>query len=134
LPLGRGELVLVVDDEHSIRTIARATLENCGYQVLTAADGTEAVALYAQRQPEIHIVLTDLSMPFLDGLATIRVLQRLNPDVKVILASGTSERTEIPGWAESQTISFLEKPFAADQLLEALQHALHGPATPAKPI
>ena len=60
LPLGQGELILVVDDEESIREITRGTLETFGYSVLTASDGTEALAIYADRKNEIAVVLTDM--------------------------------------------------------------------------
>src|ERR1700752_315888 len=62
LPLGHGELILVVDDEESIREITRGTLETFGYRVLTASDGTEALALYADKKNEIAAVLTDMVM------------------------------------------------------------------------
>src|SRR5829696_269470 len=88
LPLGNGELILVVDDEESIREITRSTLETFGYTVLTASDGTEALALYADKKNEIAVVLTDMVMPFMDGPATIRALQRMNPKVRIIAASG----------------------------------------------
>src|SRR6185295_3029803 len=76
LPTGNGELILVVDDEESIREITRGTLETFGYEVLTARDGTEAVGLYADRKNEIALVLTDMMMPFMDGPATIRALRK----------------------------------------------------------
>src|SRR6185503_11312484 len=88
LPLGHGELILVVDDEESIREITRGTLETFGYTVLTASDGTEALALYADKKNEIAVVLTDMVMPFMDGPATIRALLRMNPKVRIIAASG----------------------------------------------
>ena len=88
LPLGNGELILVVDDEESIREITRGTLETFGYKVVTASDGTEALAIYADRKNEIAVVLTDMVMPFMDGPATIRALQRMNPQVRIIAASG----------------------------------------------
>src|SRR5262249_51740975 len=70
LPSGHGELVLVVDDESAIREITRSTLEAYNYSVLTASDGTEAIALYAQNRDIVKVVLTDMMMPFLDGPAT----------------------------------------------------------------
>ncbi|HBJ87395.1 MAG TPA: hybrid sensor histidine kinase/response regulator, partial [Verrucomicrobiales bacterium] len=63
LPLGNGELVLVIDDEESVRQITRQTLEMFGYRVLMAADGTEAAGTYATHKDEIAAVLTDMMMP-----------------------------------------------------------------------
>eukprot|EP01031_Cornospumella_fuschlensis_P019632 gene19632-24054_t len=68
-PRGNGEVVLVVDDEESVRSITRRTLEAFGYNVMTACDGAEAVAIYAQHRASIKVVLTDMMMPVMDGPA-----------------------------------------------------------------
>jgi PAS domain S-box-containing protein len=124
LPLGNGELVLVVDDEDSIREITRGTLETFGYTVLTASDGTEALAVYADKKNEIAVVLTDMVMPFMDGPATIRALQRMNPNVKIIAASGlgTGHRAG-EGLLEGVSV-FLNKPYTAEKLLKTLAEVL----------
>ena len=124
LPLGHGELILVVDDEESIREITRGTLETFGYRVLTASDGTEALALYADKKNEIAVVLTDMVMPFMDGPATIRALQRMNPKVKIIAASGlgTGQRAG-EGVLEGVSV-FLNKPYTAEKLLKTLAAVL----------
>ena len=79
MPVGHGELILVVDDEAPLLEVANRTLEENGYKVLTARDGTEALALYAENKKEINAVLMDMMMPYLDGPATIRALQKLDP-------------------------------------------------------
>ena len=124
LPLGRGELVLVVDDEDSIREITRGTLETFGYTVMTASDGTEALALYADHKNEIAVVLTDMVMPFMDGPSTIRALQRMNPKVRIIAASGlgTGQRAG-EGVLEGVSV-FLTKPYTAEKLLKTLAQVL----------
>jgi PAS domain S-box-containing protein len=124
LPLGNGELILVVDDEESIREITRGTLETFGYSVITASDGTEALALYADRKNEIAAVLTDMVMPFMDGPATIRALQRMNPKVRLIAASGlgTAQRAG-EGSLEGVSV-FLNKPYTAEKLLKTLAQVL----------
>jgi two-component system cell cycle sensor histidine kinase/response regulator CckA len=124
LPLGKGELILVVDDEKSIREITRGTLETFGYTVLTASDGTEALALYADKKNEIAAVLTDMVMPFMDGPATIRALQRMNPKVRIIAASGlgTGHRAG-EGTLEGVSV-FLNKPYTAEKLLTTLAEVL----------
>lgn len=123
-PRGNGETILVVDDEESIRQITAATLEKFGYRVLTAADGTEAVAVYARQETEIACVLTDMAMPFMDGAATIRTLRKLSPNLKFIAASGLST----PGQsAEIETLNvngFLSKPYTAEKLLTLLAEIL----------
>ena len=126
LPLGRGELILVVDDEESMREITRGTLESFGYKVLTASDGTEALALYADKKNEIAVVLTDMVMPFMDGPATIRALHRMNPNLRIIAASGlgTGHRAG-EGTLDGASV-FLNKPYSAEKLLKALAEVLRG--------
>jgi two-component system cell cycle sensor histidine kinase/response regulator CckA len=124
LPAGNGELILVVDDEESIREITAGTLETFGYQVLKASDGTEAIALYAEHRNDIAVVLTDMLMPFMDGPATIRALQKMNPQVKIIAASGlTAGHKTGEGSLEGVKI-FLGKPYTAEKLLKALAEVL----------
>jgi PAS domain S-box-containing protein len=124
LPLGNGELILVVDDEESIREITRGTLETFGYTVLTAGDGTEALALYADKKNDIAVVLTDMVMPFMDGPATIRALQRMNPKVKIIAASGLGTGHHAgEGTLEGVSV-FLNKPYTAEKLLKTLAEVL----------
>lgn len=124
LPVGSGELILVIDDEEAIREITRGTLETFGYKVLTASDGTEALAIYADKKNEIAVVLTDMVMPFMDGPATIRALQRMNPNVLIIAASGlgTGQRA---GEGVLEGVSyFLNKPYTAEKLLKTLGEIL----------
>jgi len=124
LPLGEGELILVVDDEESIREITKGTLEAFGYRVLMASDGTEAVATYADHKSDIAVVLTDMMMPFMDGPATIRALQRMNPDVRIIAASGLSASQRVAEASLGGVEIFLDKPYTAEKLLKALAKIL----------
>ncbi|MDT7543126.1 MAG: hypothetical protein QOE33_3030 [Acidobacteriota bacterium] len=124
LPVGRGELILVVDDEDAIRQITKGTLETFNYRVVVAADGTEAVALYAQQRDEIKLVITDMMMPFMDGPATIRALQRLNPRVKIIAASGLGAQDKAAEATALGVRLFLPKPYTAEKLLKALAQVL----------
>jgi two-component system cell cycle sensor histidine kinase/response regulator CckA len=124
LPVGRGELILVVDDEEAIRQITKGTLETFNYHVITASDGTEAVALYAQHREEVAAVLTDMMMPFMDGPATIRALQKMNPKVRIIAASGLGASDKAAEAASVGVHTFLPKPFTAERLLKALAEVL----------
>lgn len=123
LPTGAGELILVVDDEIAIREITKGTLEAYGYHVITAADGTEAVALYAQHKDQIRVVLTDVMMPYMDGPLTIRALQKLNPQVKIIASSGLADGARL-GEVNGAVKRFLPKPYTADKLLGTLRDLL----------
>ncbi len=125
LPTGNNEMILVVDDEMAILEITKATLEMHGYRALTASDGTEAVALYAQHKDEIKLVLTDMMMPYMDGPATIRALQKLNPRVKIIASSGLTETARMAEASSNGGVSkFLTKPYTAEKLLETIAEVL----------
>lgn len=121
LPRGSGEVVLVVDDEENIREITQATLEKFGYQVLTAADGTAGLAIYAQRAGDISVILTDIAMPGMDGIAMVRALQTLNPEVKTIAMSGLINHEHSAELRDLQVTSVLSKPFTAEDLLVAVK-------------
>jgi PAS domain S-box-containing protein len=124
LPRGNGETVLVVDDEASILTITSQTVQAFGYRILTATDGADAVAIYAQHRHEIALVLTDMSMPILDGPAMIHALMRINPAVKIIAASGLNENVNAAKMAGVGIKHFLTKPYTAGTLLKTLRTVL----------
>lgn len=124
LPVGHGELILVVDDEGSFRQITKATLETFGYRVVTADDGAEAVAQFAQERSQIRAVLLDMMMPIMDGPATIRALKKLDSKVKIIAASGRAGNGQADRSAELGTRAFLHKPYTAETLLVTLRDVL----------
>jgi CheY-like chemotaxis protein len=124
LPIGHGEMILVVDDEISLLEVARKTLEENGYSVLTARDGTEALAVYAEHKNKIDAVVMDMVMPYLDGMATIRAIQRLNPEAKIIASSGLSSKDKTFEAANEGVRIFLKKPYTAEKLLKALAEVL----------
>jgi PAS domain S-box-containing protein len=123
-PAGLGELILVVDDEPSIREITRGMLESNGYTVLTACNGSEAVGLYRLRRHEIKATITDLMMPVMDGATTIRELRKLDPASIIIASSGFADRS--PGsTTPHEATQFLGKPYTAETLLQVLHELLH---------
>jgi PAS domain S-box-containing protein len=124
LPRGRGELILVVDDEVAVRDMIGATLEVCGYRPLTACDGTEAVALFVEHATEIRAVLVDSLMPLMDGAATVRTLRRLDSQVPIITVSGLNEDHEEIQRLELRGLRFLHKPFTTAALLQLLRRVL----------
>jgi two-component system cell cycle sensor histidine kinase/response regulator CckA len=122
LPTGNGELILIVDDEAAVRDIAALTLESYGYRTLQAQDGADGVAVYAQHPGEIQLVISDMDMPVMNGAAMIRSLERLNPAVRVLSASGLVDfgTTKRAGpWRKA-----LPKPYTAAQLLNAVHELL----------
>jgi PAS domain S-box-containing protein len=119
-PLGNGELILVVDDEVAIQEITQTTLEGHGYKVITANDGIEAIALYAEHKNDISVVLLDLMMPSLDSATIIRTLCKLNPQVQIIAMSGLESNESVTKTMSNDVQAFLAKPFTAPELLNLL--------------
>ena len=123
-PRGKGETILVVDDEVSILTITNRTLQAFGYNILAAVDGAQAVAIYAQFKDTIAAVLTDMMMPIMDGGPTIRALTRINPTVKIIAASGLNTNADVAKLSGTGVRHFLTKPYTAATLLETIRTVL----------
>jgi PAS domain S-box-containing protein len=124
LPKGNGETILIVDDEELIREITKETLETFGYQTHTAADGDEAIAVYARHQTLIDVVLTDMMMPGIDGAEMIQTLMKINPEVRVVATSGIAANKEIAYSAGTGVKGFLPKPCTAEILLKCLRDVL----------
>ncbi len=125
-PPGRGELILVVDDEVNVRQMTSTLLARHGYRVLTASDGSEAVALFASRVKQIDLVITDYGMPHLDGAALSAVLRRLRPDIRILMSSGLAGDAH-DGPVLGSKAPFLLKPFRSETLLIAVDRLLHSP-------
>jgi two-component system, cell cycle sensor histidine kinase and response regulator CckA len=118
--LGQGELILIVDDEVPIQVITTATLEVHGYRVMTASDGIEAIAIYAQHKHEIGVVLMDMMMPKLDSITIVRALFKFNPRVQIIAMSGLATNEVVARTMEEGVRAFLPKPFTATELLNTI--------------
>ncbi|MEG5040928.1 MULTISPECIES: PAS domain S-box protein [unclassified Microcoleus] len=119
---GNGELILIVDDEASIREIAQTSLENYNYRTILASDGLEALAVYREHQQEISVVLMDMMMPNLDGVSAIRALQKINPGVNIIATSGLMANRKLA--LDANVKIFLLKPYTIAQLLQMLTEIL----------
>ena len=126
LPLGQGELILVVDDEEAIRKITKTSLETYNYKVLTANDGISALTLYVQHQANISVVLVDMMMPAMTGTNTIQALKKIQPQVKVIAVSGLSFNNKLTELSQMGVNQFLCKPYTSRELLQALQEVIRG--------
>ena len=119
-PRGSGELVLVVDDEERIREVAEAALEAFGYRTISAADGNEGIAKFAANIEEIAVVVTDLSMPKMDGVNMVRTIRKLAPGAKVIAMSGLMTPDQTRQLDELGVKETITKPFTAESLLSAI--------------
>ncbi|MBA2272251.1 MAG: PAS domain S-box protein [Chthoniobacterales bacterium] len=125
LPRGRGETILVVDDEVAIREVAQVLLAKSGYHVLLADDGPSALALYAQQHEQIALVLSDFLMPIMNGLALARIIRKMNPDAKIIMSSGREEDCGAADLAPIGIAACLTKPYTQATLLRTFDRVLH---------
>lgn len=124
LPRGHGELILVVDDDPSVREVTQWALEEFGYRTVLAANGAEAIAIYVSQGLDIAAVLTDMNMPVMDGFATIQVLRKINPKVRIVAASGLFGNGAIEYATGLGARRFLVKPYPAETLLKVLEQIL----------
>jgi len=119
-----GGLVLVVDDDETVRTVARQALEMRGFQVLEARDGLEAVELVQARGPAIGVVLLDMTMPRMGGEEAFREMRLLQPDIRVILSSGYNEVEAMGRFMGKGLKGFIQKPYGPRELLAKIQSGL----------
>ena len=120
----RAGRVLLVDDEESVRQTVQRMLENLGYEVLTAADGQDAVEQVRQAGPRLTAVLLDLTMPRMDGAEAFHAMHLLQPGLRVLLMSGFAEPQALARFAGLGLTGFLQKPFKPDTLRDKLTAVL----------
>jgi PAS domain S-box-containing protein len=121
---GNGELVLLVDDEMNIRRVTKMTLEKHNYRVLEANDGPEALAIFAQEMDSVSVVLTDMRMPYIDGIALIRALKKMEPSMTFIASTGQDDEPRSAELQELGVVNFLTKPYDTRKLLTVLEAAV----------
>ena len=127
MSLGNGEFILVVDDEPFVRDLVKASLEECNYKVLIAEDSIDAFSLYVQYTNEISVVLMDIQMPSIDGFKAIRILQQINPRVKIIAMSGLASNHNLLKVSNIRVQAFLAKPYTINELLGTVKGVLDTP-------
>jgi DNA-binding response OmpR family regulator len=120
---GRGT-ILVVDDEETVRNVARLSLERSGFDVITASDGREALDVFRERAPEIAAVLLDVTMPQLSGEQVFREMRRIRPDARIVLTSGYDEQDTIAEFGEAGLAGFVHKPYLPSLLVEKIRAVL----------
>jgi CheY-like chemotaxis protein len=125
LPRGNGELVMLVDDEQGVLDVTAEIIECHGYKVVTARDGQQALSLYEQHGADIKAVITDILMPFMDGVELCRELRKRSQTLPIIVASGMGHEKFVTDLRELAVPTFLKKPFAAEELLKSLHAELH---------
>lgn len=125
-PRAKGELILLVDDEASVRNLLTTVLLNHGYEVIIARDGTEAVAVFTEHQERVALIITDIFMPKNNGRNFVDLIRPLRPDVRVLFMSGLEANGSgrDPGRKSSKD-PFLLKPFKPTALLNTIHQVLH---------
>ena len=124
----RRDVVLIVEDEPVIRRLLRLTLERADYTVLEAADGIEAVELLDTGQHRVSAIVSDITMPRMDGLALVDRLQATHPALPIVLASGCHRLETIPPFIAARVAGFLDKPYSRATLLTTVARAVDGVA------
>jgi PAS domain S-box-containing protein len=124
VPQNGSEIILVVDDEESILSLARDMLESHGYKALLAGGGEEAIEIYRGRNGAIDLVILDMIMPKMGGLETFLQLKQLDPHVKAILSTGYSQNGKAQKILDSGARGFLQKPYQLNALLSKVRSVL----------
>jgi len=121
---GQGEMVLIVDDEASMRTMTSAVLRRLNLKPVIAGDGADGLLQAAKHRMDLRAIITDLHMPNMDGLNFIRVLRRMLPDIPVVVTSGLLEEAAAKEFKTLGAVIHLDKPFTEPQLAAVLQGIL----------
>jgi PAS domain S-box-containing protein len=124
-PQGNGQTILVVDDEPSVRLVMRTALERAGYQVVPATNGKEAIEVFkAHPRGAIAAVVIDMMMPVMGGVPAMQEMVKLNPEIRIIAASGIPDNEATARAVGGQVRQFLAKPFSTEKLLRAVGRVL----------
>ncbi len=121
---GAGELILFVDDEPAVRSVASAVLRRLNFTVQTATDGLDGLVKLAAHRDEIRAIITDMHMPHMDGLTFVRSLRRMVPDVPIMVASGRLDDAVAADFRTVGVTQRLDKPFTEALLAKALEELL----------
>jgi CheY-like chemotaxis protein len=119
---GEGhETILVVEDEGRMRRLLEKVLSRCGYQVLAAADGEQAIEVYRSHKPRIDVVLLDVGLPKISGWRVLLKMKEENPDVRVVIASGYLEPKMKAEMSCAGVQHFVNKPYILNDVVETIQ-------------
>jgi two-component system, cell cycle sensor histidine kinase and response regulator CckA len=119
IPKGEG-LILVVDDEESLRQTAKAILEECGFDVILAENGEEGVMVFEERHGEIKAVLLDMLMPKKSGKEAYLEMKKIDPGLKVLLASGFRQDERVESVLNLGVQGFVQKPYSLESLSKSI--------------
>jgi PAS domain S-box-containing protein len=126
---GGGRWILLVDDEAVVRNISRTVLQKLNFKVLTATDGADAIIQTTEHRADLAAIITDVNMPYMDGLAFARAARRILPRIPIVVATGRLEDRVRAEFAALGVGHVIEKPFAGEKLSEILRTAFEGDPT-----
>jgi two-component system, cell cycle sensor histidine kinase and response regulator CckA len=127
---GGRETILVVEDQQSVRSFAAAALRQCGYHVIQASDGDDAISAAGKYPGEIHLLLTDVVMPGISGKVSSERLKEMRPGLKVLFMSGYTADIIAQRGVLDRDVAFLHKPFSAVDLAAKVREVLAQPSRP----
>jgi two-component system cell cycle sensor histidine kinase/response regulator CckA len=124
---GGTETILLVEDDDGVRAITRHALQGCGYEVLLASGGDEALRLAANHDGPLHLLVTDVVMPGMGGRKVAEQLVSLKPTIKTLFLSGYTDDAVVRHGVLEAEVAFLQKPFTLSALAQKVREVLDGP-------
>jgi PAS domain S-box-containing protein len=123
---GGTETILLVEDEEILRELVKSSIEEKGYNVITAQDGVEAINIFSQHKDRISLVLCDMGLPKLGGWDAFKIMKELHPSVKVVFASGYLDPELKAEILKSGAIDFVQKPYDPDDIIKHIRQVIDG--------
>ena len=123
-PAGTRELILIIDDEALIVTLAKRMLTDAGYRVVTSAEPFQALEIFKQLKDEVDLVILDFTLPIMDGSEVFDALRKITPNVAVMLSSGFAEQDKVRAMLSQGLRGFLPKPYTQEKLLSQVRSTL----------
>ena len=123
-PDGPRELIMIVDDDALVAQLAAHVLTDEGYRVIIAGDGFTALDIYKTLQAQVQLVITDFTMPVMDGFAVFNKLRMINPQAPVILSSGFVKQEKLKDMLTKGLRGFIQKPQTKQKLLHQVRSTL----------
>jgi two-component system, cell cycle sensor histidine kinase and response regulator CckA len=124
MELGKGEWILLVEDDHVISSLLEIILTGSGYNIVVAGDGEEAMKIYNEHQPMFDLVISDLGLPKLGGVELFTKLYSENPQLKFIASSGFGGHDLIVSLKNMGVKAFIPKPYIPEDLFKILRNTL----------
>ena len=123
-PSGGKELILIIDDEALIVTLAKRMLTDAGYRVVTSAEPFQALEIFKQLKDEVDLIILDFTLPIMDGSEVFDALRKIKPNVAVMLSSGFAEQDKVRAMLSQGLRGFLPKPYTQEKLLSQVRSTL----------